>query len=367
MKKSLLAMAVGAAFLAPGASFAADTKVYGKFNIGFDHQSDEIGIDFNAAPTPNANSWWKFRDNLNSSRLGFKGSEDVGLGDLKAIYQLEYGINPDGSEAVPFSERNLFVGVSSATAGTLKFGRYDTSIKEIGANVDEFNDTVGDITNIMAGETRNINLIQYATPKFGDMVQLSLTAQPGEHRVSTDNVAATQNGLASTYYAAVTLNTAMVDAGVAYAKNEVNTLKFDANGFCQACVAKSTASSGIDILRGTVQVKVVGLEVGALAQQAKGVNQTGGTAATLSDAKETSFLLSAGYTLDALKFKAEAGQTKGDQSKDKRSEGAVGVDYKLSKALVTQVYYVAQKHEDGANLVGDLNTNTYGVALVYSF
>jgi hypothetical protein len=38
----------------------------------------------------------KLRDNNNSSRLGVKGSEELGVGDLKVIYQMEYGVDPDG-------------------------------------------------------------------------------------------------------------------------------------------------------------------------------------------------------------------------------------------------------------------------------
>src|SRR3546814_4286727 len=76
---------------------------------------------------------------LNSSRLGFKGDQDVGVADLKVIYQLEYGIDPDGSEGAPFSERNIFVGLKGGF-GAVQFGKYDTPVKNAGAKTDLFND-----------------------------------------------------------------------------------------------------------------------------------------------------------------------------------------------------------------------------------
>ncbi len=54
---------------------------------------------------------WKLKDNNNNSRLGLRGSQDLGVGDLKGIYQLEYSVDPDGSEGTPFSERDIFVGL----------------------------------------------------------------------------------------------------------------------------------------------------------------------------------------------------------------------------------------------------------------
>lgn len=361
MKKSLLAMAVGATVMAPGAAFA-EAKVYGKFVLGLDHQRDEIGLDFNSAATPGSAGWWKLRDANNASRLGFKGSEDVGLGDLKVIYQLEYGIDPAGIEGTPFSERNIFVGLAGGF-GTLRFGRYDTPVKDIGVAVEQFHDNVGDLTTIMVGETRNSDLLSYASPKFGDAVQLVAAVQPGQNRAATDDAAAKDHGLADTYYAALTFTSAMFDAAVGYAGNEVTALKFD------GIAASGTATTGVDILRGTAMFRIAGLELGGLYQVADGIDRAGdATALNGGQAQERSWLAGAGYTLEAFKFKGEYGRTEGDSTGDRRSLAGVGVDYKLSKALVTQAYFVEQKQEDGAAVpAGDLQTDTYGLGLIYSF
>src|SRR3546814_11143333 len=74
-----------------------------------------------------------------SSDLCSSDLHDVGVADLKCIYQLEYGIDPDGSEGAPFSERNIFVGLKGGF-GAVQFGKYDTPVKNAGAKADIFND-----------------------------------------------------------------------------------------------------------------------------------------------------------------------------------------------------------------------------------
>lgn len=352
MKKTLLAIAVGATFMAPTVSFAAP-KVYGKFVISAESVTDEIG-----AKSTDVDSVIKFEDPRNASRLGVKGDEELGLGDLKAIYQVELGIDPFGDESGPFSERNTFVGLKGGF-GTVKFGFYDTPIKDIGSKVDQFNDyNLGDIAFLMAGETRNKNLVQYISPSFADMFSFSLTAQASEDRPSSesDDPADNDKGIGETFYAAAMFESTFVDASLAYAGNEQNSLKLDGKPV------------GIDILRATVMVKPFkDLDVGMLVQSADAVeqDQTNGTTA-FSDLKDTSWLLSAGYTLDAWKFKGQFGETEGDQSGKTRTGVSVGADYKLSKSFVTQAFYTTYTDEkdDGSD---DLSTDSIGLGLVYSF
>lgn len=347
MTRNLLAIAVGAALIAPGATLAAPT-LYGKFNVGLDHQEDEIGLDFG---TPDGA--WKLRDNNNSSRLGVKGSEEVTSG-LKVIYQLEYGVDPDGSESAAFSKRNTFLGLEGGF-GQLKFGFYDTIVKDIGGKVDLFNDTVGDITNLMVGETRASDLLTYTTPRLGGGVKLVATIQPGEGRVAADDVLDSEDGLADTFYLAAFAEGAMYYAAIAYADNQRSGMKFDGS------------TVGSDILRAVGQLKFGAFELGALYQQAEGINQSGG-AVLGGSREESSWLLSAGYRMDAWKFKSQYGRTKGDSSDIERSQIALGADYKLSKSTEMQFYYVSYEDEDRiVNGFTDPKTDTFGVGFIYSF
>ena len=63
---------------------------------------------------------------MGGSRLGFKGDEDLG-GGLKAQFYLEHRFNPDdGSSSDPatFWKGGSWVGLSSATLGSVKMGRW---------------------------------------------------------------------------------------------------------------------------------------------------------------------------------------------------------------------------------------------------
>ena len=352
MNKNWIAMAMGSLVVMPGAALA-DAKVYGRFNVGLDGQKDEIGLDSKETSTT-----WRLQDQNNSSRLGFKGSTDIGLADMSVIYQLEYGTNPDGSESDEFSERNIFVGLKGEF-GTGKVGKFDTPIKETGAKADQFNDeSIGDITNLMVGETRANNMIQYTSPKLGDLVTLTAAVAPGEGRKALDDAKDKDNSVADTYYASAEFEQGPFYGALAYAGNQEGTLKFDGK------------TAGIDIIRATAAVKLLeALEIGALYQQASGIDQDNGDGTTKgSDAEEASYLGSIAYTLDAFKFKLQYGQTSGDQTDIERTEMAFGVDYKLSKAVTAQAYYVT--YEDKDRKVGDIQdpqTDSYGVGLIYNF
>ena len=349
VNKTLLAIATGAMLLATTASVAAPT-VYGRFNYALDNQDDEIGLDFK-----NNDSSWKLRDNNNSSRLGVKGKEELGVAGLSVIYQMEFGVNPDGSESDVFSKRNIFVGLEGGY-GQVKFGNYDTLIKDIGGSVDQFNDTVGDITRLMRGETRTSDLITYTTPKFGNGFKLAATIKPGEGRTATDDINDVEDGLADTFYAALMYDAGgMFSGGIAYADNQAGGLYFDG------------PTAGIDILRATGKLKFENFEVGALYQIAEGVDQAGG-AVNGGDFEEASWLLSGAYKMGSWKLKAQYGTTDGDVSDITRTQMAIGADYKLSKAATAQVYYVTFEDEDRVvNGITDPTTDTFGVAFIYSF
>jgi predicted porin len=352
VNKNWVVVAVGSLVALPGAALA-DAKVYGRFNVGLDGQKDEIGLDSKETSTT-----WRLQDQNNSSRLGFKGSTDIGLADMSVIYQLEYGTNPDGSESDEFSERNIFVGLKGEF-GTAKVGKFDTPVKETGAKADQFNDeSIGDITNLMVGETRSNNMIQYNTPKLGNLVTITAAVAPGEGRKSLEDAEDKDNGVADTYYASAEFEQGPFYGALAYAGSQEGSLKFDGK------------TAGIDIIRATAAVKVLeALEIGALYQQASGIDQDNSdTNAKGSDAEETSYLGSIAYTFDAFKFKLQYGQTSGDQTDIERTELAAGVDYKLSKAVTAQAYYVT--YEDKDRTVGgieDPKTDSYGVGLIYNF
>lgn len=342
MKKTLLAIAVGSTFLASGAA-SADPTVYGRFNVALDSQKDEIGLDFG---TPD--STIKLRDNNNSSRLGVKGSEELGRGDLEVIYQMEFGIDPDGSESNVFSKRNLFVGLKGGF-GKVTAGYYDTLVKNVGGKVDQFGDTVGDITRLMRGETRTGNQITYVAPKFGGLT-LSASAQLGEGRDASDDPSDVEDGFADTFYLAAEYAAGGLYAAVAYADNEPGSMRFDGS------------SNARDILRVVGSYSWSAFEVGGLYQTADGIDFSN------TGYQEDSWMLSGAWKTGDWKLKAQLGETEGDVSGVTRSMMGIGADYKLSKSTTAQFYYVTYEDQDRVvDGITDPTTDTFGAALIYKF
>lgn len=181
MQKKVLAVAVGAA-LAAGAFVAqADTTVYGRMHVSVD-MYDADGVD-----TP-ANDFSGLNVSSNSSRVGVKGSHDLGSG-LKAIWQMEADVFADeGTGNMPttqtvaagggtvntnnFMSRNTFGGFSSGW-GTVIVGKHDTPYKLATGKLDPFSETVGDYNSIIGDvnganhfDLRVPNVIAYISPTF---------------------------------------------------------------------------------------------------------------------------------------------------------------------------------------------------------
>ncbi|MCU6501713.1 porin [Rugamonas sp. A1-17] len=103
------------------------------------------------------------------SRLGFKGTENLGS-DLSAFFQLENGYNIDtgsaGQGGLLFG-RQAFVGLSSKY-GAISLGRqYSPLYTTLRDVVDPFEiGLAGNVTNIIPGNTRVDNMVEYKTPRY---------------------------------------------------------------------------------------------------------------------------------------------------------------------------------------------------------
>lgn len=156
MQKRAIAIAVAAAVAAPMAANAQPT-IYGKLHFSLDYvdrndKSNTITLATgNAVETSNANfDKSDFATGVSrASRLGFKGSENLG-GDLKAIWQVETQINTQGNSV---TLRNTYAGLSSGW-GTILGGRHDTPYKIATASIDFWADTIADYNNIIGAFTR---------------------------------------------------------------------------------------------------------------------------------------------------------------------------------------------------------------------
>ncbi len=112
-------------------------------------------------------------DNLTSSRLGFRGVEDLGAG-LKAKFVLEASLKPDTglSDSSRFWGRAAWVGVEGGF-GELRLGRQDSSIGVLAGNTNILGSQDYDdlkFGGTFSGDTyrRVDNAITYILPKFVD-------------------------------------------------------------------------------------------------------------------------------------------------------------------------------------------------------
>jgi predicted porin len=151
---------------------AASPDIYGRVNLTLQN-SDEVSGE-------------QVELRNNASRLGVKGELELSAG-LKAIYQLEFGVNIDGdSEQDTITHRNQFVGLEGAF-GTFKAGRHDTALKESQGDFDLFDDLEGDIAGVFNGENRLRNYLGYTSPALGNAVHVTVNLFPGEDAQAGDD------------------------------------------------------------------------------------------------------------------------------------------------------------------------------------
>ncbi len=143
MKKSLLAIAAMTAF-AGAAHAQSSVTVYGIMDMGYsntDNTTTADGVATAANVRGTATS-----SNQTSSRLGFKGVEDLG-GGTKAEFLYELGLNglSDNNSNTPLATRYTHLGLTNAKLGTLRVGRQYPAIFSVfaGGNAGATNNAVG--------------------------------------------------------------------------------------------------------------------------------------------------------------------------------------------------------------------------------
>ena len=113
MKKTLLAMAVGAAFAAPAAY--ADVTISGAINMGIEYSNVDGGeID-------GADSVGHFGISNNYSNVTISSLEDLG-GGLKLDFALQIQLAPGNDTSASLGNRNSHIGLVSDSWGGIWYG-----------------------------------------------------------------------------------------------------------------------------------------------------------------------------------------------------------------------------------------------------
>jgi predicted porin len=169
MKKSLLAIAAMTAF-AGAAQAQSSVTVYGILDVGF------VGSAYsgNAATTVNAMGFGTAAPGSSSgkaqssgfgqsaestSRLGFKGTEDLG-GGLAAVFTIEAGLSPDQNTSFGTWNRQTFAGLKKNGVGTATIGTQYSPIFD----VQSVTDAAGN--NNLVGNAIYSTSLQSATGTF---------------------------------------------------------------------------------------------------------------------------------------------------------------------------------------------------------
>ena len=173
MKKSLLALAVLGAF-AGAAQAQSSVTIYGIVDTGVTYTSKAVS---SINPNGTANTGSKFALNsgvLQGSRIGFKGTEDLG-GGLSAVFNLETGFKndtgmTDGNPNELFRRKSV-VGLQGGF-GAVLLGRQTDFLDDIGGSMTGVGDFGGIIANSGSGltrlqGTRTNNSIRYNTNNLG--------------------------------------------------------------------------------------------------------------------------------------------------------------------------------------------------------
>lgn len=376
-KKKLIALAV--AGLATVPAFAqSSVTIYGIVDAGYSYRGDNIkdsvsnrsGIDSGIS---------------NGSRLGFKGTEDLG-GGLKAGFVLEQGVSVDTGESGQGRTfgRQSFVNLSGGF-GTVALGRQYAPQHVFQGTYDPFGKgNVGQAHNVYYSDTRLDNLLAYVSPNWGGLsVVAGYTFNAIGNESKGNNTGDT--ALANTSY----VNAAVVNGGLGGAKGvlagagDIRVFAINpnyVNGPLAVGLNFHQAKLASDVLEGVdgdkVRVWDLGasynfgvIKLAAMFGQRKGDDALGDFLFNPAFKKSTSWMLGATVPVGAAgKVLASYTQRKSeltdgakefyDTNKDaKANQWALGYEHSLSKRTTLYTAYSDINNKDAAKGNTDLGAS----------
>ena len=309
MKRTLVAVALAA--LGAGTAFAqSSVTIYGRLNETIERQK-----------TGTADPVWRMQDS--SSRIGFKGTEDLG-GGLKAGFQIEHGFSVDtGAAGGTFWGRQSEVNVGGGF-GLLRLGNFTSEAYFATADyISMHNHDTGTSADVLyAYLGRDSNKIAYRTPT----VLGGLTA---EGAVSLSET----SGFGRTHDVALNYANGPLQLGAGYQRLSVGTQ----NQFA---------------IRGLYEIGA--FVVGAYVQRDTDVYASG---------KRTTTRLSGMYTLGSSEIHLNVGSAgKYSNVPDSgASQFTVGYNYNLSKRTKAYTFYTKVDAKAGNTYLNDFNSFAVGI------
>ncbi|WP_168195225.1 porin [Shewanella sp. SNU WT4] len=356
VKQVLSLSALALAILSVEASASGPT-IYGSLELALAHTDQGRAIN----PNPNGNGRdvvvnpesGTFLEN-NWSYVGFKGVEKL-TDDFSVIYQIEVSVQDGNVAGVedPISSRNTFLGFDTSW-GTFTFGRTDTAFYNAEGNVDVFDNTNAWMAQLMPGEDRQSNSVNYVSPSFGSQ-QFAVS---GTVLMNDDNSTSDYPFSVATTLGDPDLQSTLYYVSAAYSKDVE-----DFKGY-----------------RGAAQVRFNDLKLGAIFQNSEHI--------TLRNIDGNMYYVTAQYNLnklnlDGVNLKAMYGQDQtglGDYfqgivalnsniSDVQVEQLTLGANYHASQAAIFYAFWANYKTDYDLNDVAqDVGTeNVYTLGLRYYF
>jgi predicted porin len=152
MKKSLFALAAVTAF-AGAAQAQSSVTVYGIMDMGIAGGNSRAANGTTGTVT-NSTGAGVQQSAQSTSRLGFRGNEDLG-GGMSAFFTFETGLTPNnnGSTLSTFNNRQAFVGLAQKGIGRVALGTQQTIIHNVigRTTAGQQNNLVGDVIYTLSG------------------------------------------------------------------------------------------------------------------------------------------------------------------------------------------------------------------------
>jgi predicted porin len=312
MNKTLIATAVAAvsALTAGSALAQSSVTIYGRLNVTAERQ-DNNGVKTSVLQN-------------NASRLGFRGTEDLG-GGLKAGFQLEHGFNVDtGTQSqTGFWKRQSEVNLSGGF-GMIRLGNFTSEAYYATADyISMHNHDTGTSSDALYSYiTRDTNKIAYRTPELVKGLSLEAAVMAGEG-----------GGRPRQYEAALNYQLGALHIGAGYEKSD------DANQFAVSALYEFGA-----------------FVVGAMVQR-----DEDGWGANLG--KRTNGRVSLAYNFGPNEVHVNVGKA-GDYSRVNDSDatqGTVGYNYNLSKRTKVYGFYTKVNASTNTPYASDFSSLAVGV------
>jgi predicted porin len=312
MKRSIVLAAL-ATVASTSVLAQSSITIYGRLNESVERQKPEGG-----------DAIWAVQNS--SSRIGFKGTEDLG-GGLKAGFQIEHGFTPDtGTQTqTAFWARQSEVYLGSANFGTVRLGNFTSEAYYATADYVSMHnhDTGTSADNLYAYVGRNKNKVAYRAPELAKGLSLEAAVSLGEGVPGDEK----------SYDLAANYDAGPLHLGAGYEKNG------DAKQF------------GVRAL-----YELGAFTVGSYIQRDKNAWGINGS--------RTNVRLSGMYTMGPSEFHLNLGFAGkiGSVADTKANQYTLGYNYNLSKRTKVYTFYTRTNAQaNSAALYGDYSSLAFGV------